>query len=128
MLFIDSITPEHLLLLENPDITDNLDLYFQYCESESLSFEIEKDYSPVMRSEDSFIAKIEHEGRKIILNGFAVDRTDNPNETAEYLKYHELFHFVHRTNSDIVFKRNALGLNEEQLADLFAYYVVRIRK
>lgn len=93
-------------------------------------YQVSEDRSPVMQSPHVFAAKIEHDNKRIVLNGFLIDQSPDPDVLRAQLEWHELFHAVFRENSDqaqVWLKELAqVGLphDEEQVCDLLSDFAM----
>lgn len=78
------------------------------------------EYEPHLAAPESYEAKYEHGKNRIVLNGFALARSGDPERKKEFLIYHELFHALCGQNKTVLEDFASLEKTEEELADFFA--------
>lgn len=83
------VSPWSLTEIEalNPD-------WIARAERARLDFEVIVDYSPVMKSQDAFAAKLEHDFLRITLNGWVIEDSPDEDLATEFLIFHEIGHFL----------------------------------
>ena len=92
-------------------------------------FMVEVDHSPVMSSNQSFAARIDHSENRIVLNGALLRKTHTPTRMRHFLEVHELCHEVFKTSGVEKFEwLRKLNLSEEQLCDAVALFAIENQK
>lgn len=89
-------------------------------------FKTEIDRAPVLASRRAYAARIDHEDRRIVLNGYVLDRFTDSERLRQFLEIHELCHEycrLHPKERDRLVAE--LGLEEEQACDLVALYALQ---
>ena len=84
-----------------------------------------EDRSPVMRSQASFLARVDHSGQTITLNGCYLDQIVDfrREKVRNFLIFHELFHVWARRSAQPSWKRT-IDSDEERAADALGLYAV----
>ena len=113
-----------LSALSDEDILVRLEEILEGCETLEPMYGVEEDRAPVLKSDLSYWARLDHLQQKIVINGHRLDESLNRSMLRRFLVWHELFHaWVESLGQTELW--STFGMKEESAADLLACYALQ---